>query len=215
MRAPALLLALLALLPAPAPAAPAPSEATSGQAKDPHSHEGVPERFPRHPAVGEPAPDFVLRDLEGRPWALGEFLGRGHLILLFGSASGGRFRRALPDLDRLAREWERLEVRAVVVYTREAHPAALRGRAPADYPQRVSLAREVLEESKVGLRFLVDEWKDPAHRAYGSVPDSAFLLDPQGTILLRQIGVDPAALERKLRKRLKIPAGESPARPAP
>ena len=34
----------------------------------PHSrqHEGVAEKFPEHPAVGEDAPDFRLRDLSGR-----------------------------------------------------------------------------------------------------------------------------------------------------
>ncbi len=172
---------------------------------DPHVHTGVPDRIPEHPDVGEDAPPFSLKDTAGKRLDLGEVLGRGYVVVAFGSASSSNFRKSAPDLDRLAREWERLEVRVLVVYTREAHPATLRGRAPTSYRERELLAGQVKRDLKLGLRILVDQWDDAVHRAYGAIPDGAFLLDPKGKILLRQVVGRPAGIEQELRRLLKIP----------
>jgi hypothetical protein len=37
------------------------------------------------PGVGDPAPDFLLKDLEGRPFHLRDWLGRTPLVIEFGS----------------------------------------------------------------------------------------------------------------------------------
>jgi AhpC/TSA family protein len=172
---------------------------------DAHRHDGVAEKFPDHPAVGEISPDFALKDTEGKPVALGEYLGRGYLILAFGSASSSAFRRSVPELDRLARDWERMEVKVLIVYTREAHPASLRGKAPGSYADRVRLARESRKSLKTELRFLVDGWDDQVHRAYGAMPDAAFLLDRKGVIVARQVKASAVALDRELRRLLEVP----------
>ena len=179
--------------------------AADGSHVDPRVHQGVPEALPDHPAVGEAAPDFSLKDTAGKRLDLGEVLGRGYVVVAFGSASSSNFRKTAPDLDRLAREWEKLEVRVVVVYTREAHPATLRGRAPKSYRERELLAGQTKKELNLGLRILVDQWDDTVHRAYGAIPDAAFLLDPQGKILMRQVVARPASLEQALRRLLRIP----------
>lgn len=174
-------------------------------AEDDHAHRGVPERFRNHPAVGETAPGFTLCDPGGGSWSLGEFLGRGHLILLFGSVSSDGFKKCAAEFDRLAEEWKRLEVRGLVIYTREAHPARLRKEAPKDYPDRVKLAGKTRRDLGIALPFLVDEWDDAAHKAYGGMPDSAFLLDLKGIIAARQVRCDAKGLDRVLRRRLGIP----------
>jgi len=170
-----------------------------------HSHDGVPERFPEHPAAGDVAPDFSLKDTEGKPLALGEYLGRGYVILAFGSASSSNFRKSAPDLDRLAREWERMEVKVLVIYTREAHPAVLRSSAPKTYRDRALLARQTRKDLKVNLRFLVDQWDDGVHKSYGAMPDGAFLLDSKGVIIARQVQARAASLDHELRRLLKVP----------
>jgi AhpC/TSA family protein len=177
-----------------------------------HRHAGVPGRFPEHPAVGDLAPDFSLRDLAGRWTGLGEFLGRGYVVLFFGSASSTLFRKGAPEMDRLARDWERLEVKVILVYTREAHPATLLKRAPKNYRERAALARQAREELKLGVPVLVDEWDDAVHKAYGEMPDAAFLLDSRGTILFRQAQAGPASLEKELMRLLKMQ--EPPGEPA-
>jgi len=169
-------------------------------------HEGVPEKFSGRPAVGEEAPDFRLRDVEGRWRDLGEFLGRGYLVLFFGSASSANFRRSAPEMDRLASKWERLEVQVVLVYTREAHPATLR-EAPLNFGERAALARQARKDLGLGIPVLVDEWDDVVHRSYGAMPDAAFLLDSRGKILVRQARTGAASLEKELRRLLEVPDG--------
>ncbi len=188
---------------AAAPAILAASPAGSSRPVPPE-HTGVPEKFPDHPAIGEEAPDFSLRDVEGIRRDLGEFLGRGYLVLFFGSASSANFRRNAPEMERLAGEWARLEVNVVLVYTREAHPATLQN-APRDFSERSALARRTRNDLGLGIPVLVDEWDDAVHRSYGSMPDGAFLIDPRGTILMRQARTGPASLERELRRLLGIP----------
>lgn len=186
-------------------AAGVPEAQSGGSHAHPHVHRGVPEALPEHPAVGEAAPDFSLKDTFGKRLDLGEVLGRGYVVVAFGSATSSNFRKSAPDLDRLAKEWEKLEVRVVLVYTREAHPATLRGKAPTSYRERELLAGRTRKELNLSLRVLVDQWDDAVHRAYGAIPDAAFLLDPKGKILLRQIVARPAALEQQLRRLLRIP----------
>jgi len=178
---------------------------SAGEGSRPHNHDGVPEKFPEHPTAGDTAPEFSLKDTEGRALDLGEYLGRGYVIVVFGSASSSNFKKNAPDLDRLAREWERMEVRVLVVYTREAHPAALRSPAPKNYKDREALARQTRKDLKVNLRFLVDQWDDGVHKSYGAMPDGAFLLDSKGVIVARQVQAKATTLDRELRRLLKVP----------
>ncbi len=170
-----------------------------------HAHEGVPEKIPEHPAAGDEAPEFSLRDLDGRWTGLGEFLGRGHVVIFFGSLSSSTFKKNAPLMDSLAKDWERLEVKVVLVYTREAHPAVLGKKAPEDYEGRVALARQARKDLKLGIPILVDEWDDKVHAAYGAMPDAAFLLGPRGTILVRQVQANALSLDKELRRLLKVP----------
>ena len=186
--------------------------AAAEESPTPHSHDGVPEKFPEHPAAGDTAPEFSLKDTEGKPLALGEYLGRGYVIVAFGSASSSNFKKSAPELDRLAREWERMEVKVLVIYTREAHPAVLRSAAPKNYKDRALLARQTRKDLKVNLRFLVDQWDDGVHKSYGAMPDGAFLLDPKGVIVTRQVQARAPALDHELRRLLNVPdpPAESP-----
>jgi AhpC/TSA family protein len=169
-----------------------------------HQHEGVAEKFPEHPAVGEDAPDFRLRDLGGRWIGLGEYLGRGYLVLLFCSVSSPSFRKTVLQMDRLAKNWERLEVKVVAVYTREAHPAALRKKAPRSYRERAALARRAWADLKLKIPVLIDEWEDPVHRAYGAMPGSAFLLDSHGKIVSRHLQASAYSMEKELQRQLRV-----------
>ena len=179
------------------------------RAQDVHSHTrpGVVQTLPEHPAVGESAPDFRLNDPDGRSWALGEFLQRGYLVLEFGSATSIEFRKRAPAIERLAKDWERMEVKVLVVYTREAHPGKLRKKAPQNYGERAALARSTRKELRIGVPLLVDDWEDSACRAYGEMPNAAFLLDRQGILVARQAWTNVPVLEKELRRLLKV---ESP-----
>ena len=128
-----------------------------------HAAPGVPEKFPEHPAVGETAPDFALKDTDGKPLALGEYLGRGYLVLAFGSASSANFRKSAPELDRLARDWERMEVKVLLIYTREAHPATLRETIYRALPKLVTIFAPVAARANTSLA------NETARRAFARV----------------------------------------------
>lgn len=170
----------------------------------PHRHHGVPNQLPEHPAVGEKAPEFSLADLQGRRVALGEFLGRGYLVLLFGSATSEDFRREIEEIESRRGTWSRWEVQILGIYTREAHPGRLRGAAPQDYPERVALARKTRDELSIDFPLLIDGWEDTVHKAYGAMPHAAFLLDSDGTIVSRQARVNTLDLDRQLRRLLRV-----------
>jgi hypothetical protein len=97
-----------------------------------------------------------------------------------------------------------MEVKVLVIYTREAHPAVLRSTAPKTYRDREFLARQTRKDLKVKLRFLVDQWDDGVHKSYGAMPDGAFLLDSKGVIVVRQVQAKATSLDRELRRLLKV-----------
>src|SRR5205085_7612217 len=73
------------------------------------------------PAVGEPAPAFVLKDLDGGDYRLADRLGRTPLVVEFGSASCPYCVRSADGMEDVAKKYEgRAEF--LFVYCQEAHP---------------------------------------------------------------------------------------------
>ena len=73
------------------------------------------------PAVGEPAPVFVLKDLDGKDYRLSDRLGRTPLVIEFGSATCPYCVGAAEGMDDLARRDEG-KAEFLFIYCREAHP---------------------------------------------------------------------------------------------
>src|SRR5258708_12437106 len=85
--------------------------------------------------VGKPAPDFVLRGLDGRNLRLSEF--RGQVVLVnFWSRSDGNSRQQMPALDRINITYQRAGLVVLGVSVDEdlrrstQFPAALRVSSP-------------------------------------------------------------------------------------
>src|SRR5207249_3356519 len=107
----------------------------------------------REVAVGEPAPNFDLKKLDGRNVQLSFFKGRV-LVMVFGSYSTPVFRDRAAGLEKLARDHRSAEF--LLVYTREAHPAgakeldrnkddAISITQPADEKARMEQAKKTKE----------------------------------------------------------------------
>ncbi|MEE8524891.1 MAG: deiodinase-like protein, partial [Thermoanaerobaculia bacterium] len=73
------------------------------------------------PVVGEPAPDFALRDLDGRTVELAELIGDRPIVLRFGSHSCPVYRYRRFSMSNLWEEF-RGRVHFLLIYTLEAHP---------------------------------------------------------------------------------------------
>jgi hypothetical protein len=176
--------------------------------------------------VGERAPLFALRDLQGIEIRLDQFRGKRPVVLVTGSYSCPIYRQRLPALDRL---YEKYRDRAAffILYTVEAHPLGSaspyadrewvteenrRERIlvvqPSSYEERVRLALECQRRLGSRLPVLVDGMNNAAWAQYGKAPNAAYLIDSQGEVQVRQGWFDPFRFEEAFLQSL----GEEPPR---
>lgn len=173
------------------------------------------------PQEGKRAPDFALKDLQGKEVGLKQFKKKRPVVLVTGSYSCPVYRRQVPALNRL---YGKYKDRAAffVLYTVEAHPVTdpspYRGkewlteqnvrdgillRQPASYPERVTLASRCQVDLGFAVPILVDEMSDSAWTRYGKAPNAAYLIDYEGKVRLRQGWFEPVRFEQDLLKLLQ------------
>lgn len=176
------------------------------------------------PAPGAAAPRFALTDLEGAEVELDEFLGERPVVLQLGSHSCPVYRYRRFGMQKLIDEFDD-RAHFLVVYTREAHPVGskspyaegewdplwnrltgVRVREPATLAERRELAAHSRRKLELSQIMLTDALDDAVWRAYGAASSPAFVLDPAGRVVLRQVWLEPQAIGRELRRLLA--AGE-------
>jgi Iodothyronine deiodinase len=146
------------------------------------------------PKPGETAPDFRLEAVDGTSVRLRELRGRP-VVLEFGSYTCPVFCAHIEPMEAIARRHP--EAAFFVLYTREAHPgeAVPRHWAMADKRQA---ARRLLADEPIRRTVLIDDVAGTVHRAYGQAWDSVYVIDPGGTIVLRQAWTNPEDVEAVL-----------------
>ena len=170
------------------------------------------------PRQGDKAPEFILKDLQGRKVDLNAFKKRKPVILVTGSYTCPVFRDRMRALQLL---YEKYRDRAVfyVLYTVEAHPKGSPSpyaseewipqenihdgvifRKPKSYEERVALAFRSQRDLHSSVPILVDGMDDAVWEEYGSAPNAAFLVGYDGTVVFRQDWFDPLGLERAVLK---------------
>ncbi len=160
------------------------------------------------PGLGDRVPDFDLPTLgEGR-FRSTDLAETGPALLIFGSYTCFVTDSAAPGLRELhARFGDR--VRFVMVDVREAHP----GQAvpqPKTMDEKMAHAKLLRDLHGFEFEVAVDDADGTLHRALSPKPNSAYVLDKDGTILFRaQWANDTKALAAALET---IAAGESPSR---
>jgi len=160
------------------------------------------------PGPGDRVPEFDLPTLGGgrfRSTDLGE---TGPALLIFGSYTCPVTENAAPGLKELhGRFGDR--VRFVMVDVREAHP----GKAvpqPQIFDQKMAHAQLLGDLHGFNFEVAVDDIDGTLHRDLSPKPNSAYVLDKDGTILFRaQWANDTKALADALDA---IAAGKSPSR---
>lgn len=129
-----------------------------------------------HP--GDRAPDFSLRDTEGRRWRLQDLQGQP-VIFLIGSGTCPVTQGNLPGLRALYRDYG--DCHWLMLYVREAHPGNYLS-AHRSYGQKREQANYFREVAEVPWPVLVDELDGEVHKQYGLLPNSVFLLDIDGRV---------------------------------
>ncbi len=156
------------------------------------------------PRLGEPAPDFRARSLDGRERSLSDF--RGTLTVLeMGSITCPIYQTRVKGMHELAAEFP--DCVFLVLYVREAHPGAkvCQHRSDADKAARASELKEVFQENR---EILVDDLEGTAHALYGAMPNSVFIIDAEGLIAFRSDWNDVSATGKAL---TRLQRGESAA----
>ncbi len=135
------------------------------------------------PGPGDRAPDFDLPTLGGGRFRSSDLGETGPVLLIFGSYTCPQTSSSAPGLKELhARYGDR--VRFVMVDVREAGP----GRSvpqPATSDQKTEHAEWLRDRYGFEFEVAVDDIDGTLHRSLSPKPNSAYVLDKDGTILFR------------------------------
>jgi len=145
-------------------------------------------RFVRNP---DPAPEFKLSTLEGKPLSLADYTGKV-ILLNFWASWCGPCRAEIPDLVELQKQYkDQLQIIGLVV----------------DDDDEAAVKKFV---SDFGINYPVAVAGDDIRLEYGGIPalPTSFILDAQGRVLQKHEGLrDPALYEVEIRALLGLAIG--------
>jgi len=132
--------------------------------------------------VGDMAPDFTVKNLEGRDVKLSDFVGKKHVAFEFGSITSPIFINDLTDLHRLHDRFTARDVQFLVIYVREGHPAE-NYPAHSSLEQKLSHARDLQRLENIRFPVLVDSLAGDVHHLYGMRPSPVWVISKEGRIV--------------------------------
>ncbi len=156
------------------------------------------------PGVGTQAPDFDLTTLDGSPLRLSSFKGRW-LVIETASVSCMMYARNVGKIGELKKKYA--DVDWLVVYVREAHPGRRRP-AHRDMAQKIELAKTLQPDYGESRIVVVDSLSGDLHRAYGSLPNMVYLVNPQGEVVYRCDWLSVPELDNVLGQRPDIESNQ-------
>jgi hypothetical protein len=150
--------------------------------------------------------------LDGSSVQLSDLWSEGPAVLVSASLTCPIARGRIPELAKLL-EPMGSSVSCGVLYTKEAHPvkdkaphadgewvtepnetAGILHRQPTTMATRLKLASMLHDGWTSSFRHFVDRMDDAAYNLFGTAANLALLVDRDGTVLLRQGWLDPAAM---------------------
>ena len=139
------------------------------------------------PHVGQPAPNFKLRTIDGKSTVeLANLVGKKPVVLVFGNYTCGPFCSSYPAIEPVYQRFQS-DATFLMIYVREAHPAdgwsmGLDIKQPTTFAERLSVAEQFCKKVTPSLPVLVDEINDPAGHAYSGMPSRLYVIDTKGTV---------------------------------
>jgi cytochrome c biogenesis protein CcmG/thiol:disulfide interchange protein DsbE len=139
--------------------------------------------------IGQPAPDFALKDIDGKEVRLSDQRGKA-VVVDFWATWCGPCRAVMPHLQALSEEYDQLEVLAVSL---DQNPGA----AVPPFAAKHGLTFTMLADPRSPQ--VAQQWG-----GIRSIPTS-FLVSPDGTVVHRWVGVHGRdAYEKEIRKVLGL-----------
>jgi len=160
--------------------------------------------FGSGPEPGEKAPDFELRNLEGKKIRLSDFAGEKNVVLTFGSATCPFTASSIGRLNDLREDYKKnKDVEFLFVYIREAHPGEkLPGHK--SYEDKVRAAEKFQDAEDVEMTILIDDVEGRVHRKYGKMPNPTYLVDKSGRVAFRSLWSKVNSLSVALEELLEV-----------
>jgi len=144
------------------------------------------------PKIGSPAPDFTLRDLEGKKHRLADLRAdpeqerKGKLVVLvWWSATGPAVAKMDPILDALRKKFSSRDVRFLAIDPFVSREPKRSG------TENLSMVREVKRLRGIGFPILLDYRKEVSRRFGARRVPEVVLVDRAGTIRYRGAVVTP------------------------
>ncbi len=152
---------------------------------------------------------FALDTISGGSFSDATLAGDGRpALIVFGSRTCPVTESAAEGLPGLHERYG-TRVRFVMVQVREAHPGLVIPQ-PRTFEEKLVHARGLQQHHRFRFEVAVDDLDGTFHRRLGARPNSAFIVDPGGTILFRaQWANDTEALDEAL---AAVARGTQPAR---
>lgn len=169
---------------------------------------------PELPNVGDLAPDFELRTVDGLTTVrLSSFRGKKPVVLIFGCFSCGNYRTYSETLEEMYRR-RKDDVEFLRIYIREAHPTDHKGptetngkagiliKQPVTLDDRCSVAGQCSATLNIQGPLVVDEIDNRVGRAWGGWPDRLYIINRDGRVAYRggpgPFGFNPREMEQSL-----------------
>lgn len=167
------------------------------------------------PAIGDKAPDFVLKTADNQAVRLLDFAG-DFLLLELGSITCPLFQSRRTGMSRLDAHHD--NVSSAILYVREAHPG---NNVPShkSFEDKQECAQTLKQEDGETRLILVDDFAGTAHKAYGGYPNSVFIINRNGCVVFRAKWNNPVSTAKALDalvagKAVKVKNYFFPAKPA-
>ena len=154
--------------------------------------------FRKEIGVGEDAPSFELQTTEGKTVSLEQLRGK-NVVFMFAAMTCPPAHTQTLKLDRLKEKYSAEDVEFLIVYSIERHhgePGYKEFSLAENYEQKMAYARML--DQQVGLTIAVDGMDEHVLGLYGKVPNSAYVLDREGTIVFRASWAQSEKIEQVL-----------------
>lgn len=168
------------------------------------------------PALGARIPQATLHDSTGQAVSLDNYVGDQPLVIQLGSHSCPVYRYRRFAMSELHSKYKN-KVQFLLVYSQEAHPVGSKSpydegewvtlwnriprvliSQPVSIEQRLQRAAWSTASLDIAYPVLVDAMSNDTWVKLGRASSPAFVVDQQGRVILRQVWLNPKAIEQTL-----------------
>lgn len=135
--------------------------------------------------AGDQYQDAELFTLSGEKVRLSDYLKDKPLVLETGSMTCPMYAQSVPPMQKLIAKYPELD--HLLLYVREAHPGERQPQHRSQSEKIVAAQRTQQRYHEDNRQIVVDGIHGEAHAFYGSMPNSVFIIAPDGKILFRSI----------------------------